>query len=76
MDICNPALYDITYKFGYITKLKLKYFKSRDIIPEQELNWILNVSEGKAKSTAKIDKEDILLSIELLNLFHVNKSLN
>ena len=60
-----------TEHFGYVTKLKIDYFYKLNIIPSQELDWVINLANGITKTTDNYSKSEINKAKKLLDKLHI-----
>lgn len=64
-------LSNITENFGYITKLKLDYFEYIKEIPKQELEWIINLSNNKVRTSSVYTEDEVLRAKQLLIEYNI-----
>ena len=60
-----------TEDFGYVTKLKIDYFSKLNIIPSQELDWVINLANGITKTTANYSNIEVNKAKKLLDKLHI-----
>ena len=66
------GLSEATEKFGYMTKLKLEYFIKLNEIPNQELDWVINLANNTTKTTSNFSKTEVNNAKKLLDKLYIN----